>query len=372
MEHFYTLISISLNSCSLTSPLYVLLKHIFDSPFLLLLRPVKIDMDIFNGVPAVEAEQLPFNIDSLCCYVLPCKREALMASSKDGRPWKPWCTSKRAGHKGVRRRAVCKGSWRCNNKSCPFLKEKNSPNTVQFVAKSGKKVCLICENEATLVQCSAVKIWEFSQDQTSVSIYHCGFHRCTAIPRKQNRELENKLQEAFIENNTLKPSEASGNLLVSELKGEDWDEIERVAETVADSKRISSLKEKAKTLGSNGLGHSFDALSNFKSFCDKRDACYIYKMNNHELNGEMTYVFKCSSIQAQLALSMEYNGDGILNDQYCFADAKHDRCTGFKTLTLWVFHPVMRKLVKLATMESAKEDSKAVAMFWNLLNEVNT
>ena len=81
-------------------------------------------------------------------------------------------------------------------------------------------------------------------------------------------------------------------------------------------------------------------------------------------------MFKCSRFQADMALSMDRNGNGLLYEQYCYADATHKRCPGFKTLTLWVYLPLLRKLVKLATMESSREDTEGFVQFWSLLNEV--
>ena len=71
-----------------------------------------------------------------------------------------------------------------------------------------------------------------------------------------------------------------------------------------------------------------------------------------------------------MALSMVGDGNGLLCKQYCYADAIYKRCPGFKNLTLWVYHPLLCKLVKLATMESSREDTEAFIQFWSLLNEV--
>ena len=81
-------------------------------------------------------------------------------------------------------------------------------------------------------------------------------------------------------------------------------------------------------------------------------------------------MFKCSGFQARLALSMDSAKNGLLKDQLCYADATHRRCCGFKTLTLWVYHPLLCKLVKLATMESTREDTDAFVKFLSLFNEV--
>ena len=46
------------------------------------------------------------------------------------------------------------------------------------------------------------------------------------------------------------------------------------------------------------------------------------------------------------------------------------RCNGFVSLAASVYHPILRKLVPLATMECETEDACNVELFWNCLNEV--
>ena len=43
---------------------------------------------------------------------------------------------------------------------------------------------------------------------------------------------------------------------------------------------------------------------------------------------------------------------------------------GWKTLTLWVYHPNPQRLYRLATMEVKGETSKSVAQFWTIFNEM--
>lgn len=117
-------------------------------------------------------------------------------------------------------------------------------------------------------------------------------------------------------------------------------------------------------------GHCFDALCEFKKFCDQKDPLLVYRFNDERQNGDLMYVFKCLQFQAKLSLSMDRGETGLLNDQYCYADTTHKRCPGFKTLTLWVYHPLLRKLVKLATLECLTDDTDAFVQFWTLFNEV--
>lgn len=317
---------------------------------------------------AEHVDSLPFDVDGNRKFVISCDPENAMKSSKDGRPWQTWCTSRRSGHSNVRRRANCIGSWVCANPDCAFLKERKTANKVQFATSGGKKKCFVCENSADFVPCHATKVWEFNEDRTSVTIYHEGRHTCTAIPIKKNENVEKGLESAFKANQGLKPSSAANNALVNAMKeGKAWDEIDNIACTIADPKAIENIKNRSKK---SDLGHSFEALAEFKAFCDKRDPFLVYKMNDERHNKEPSFVFKTSRFQADLGVAMDRDGDGLLSSQYCFVDAKHNRCNGFKTITLWVYHPMIRKLVKLATMETRKEDTDAMVKFWSNWNEV--
>ncbi|CAB4015064.1 Hypothetical predicted protein [Paramuricea clavata] len=246
-------------------------------------------MGIFNEIECKHVKELPFDIDGFYHFQLECDPSNIMKSSKDGRRWKTWCTSKRKEHRGVRRRARCGGSWKCPNEDCLFLRKKGSPNDVQFTNNEIGKKCFICEEEAIFVECKAIK-----------------------------------------------------------------------AESLADSRRVQDTKAKAtKSLESHG--YSFDAFCEFKKFCDERHPNLLYRFNDERQNDNNTFVFKCSRFQANLAMSMDCEKIGLLHDQYCYADATHKRCPGFKTITLWVYHPLLRKLVEWkGTMESTTEDTEAM------------
>ena len=110
------------------------------------------------------------------------------------------------------------GSWKCPNEDCLFLKNKGSPNNVQFTDTDKGKKCFICEEEAIFVNCQAIKIWEFSSDKKFVDMYHSGLHTCHAIPNRRNLEVEQKLKGDFTKHSLLKPSEAIPNTMVCALK----------------------------------------------------------------------------------------------------------------------------------------------------------
>ena len=102
----------------------------------------------------------------------------------------------------------------------------------------------------------------------------------------------------------------------------------------------------------------------------EKDKFFIYKINDRALNGLLSFVFKSSTSMAQLAINMDRDGAGILKNEYAHVDAKHDRCRGFKSVTLWTYHPVMRKLVRLAVMDVEQENCESLTSFWSLFKEM--
>lgn len=159
----------------------------------------------------------------------------------------------------------------CPHLKCLFLKEKGLCNDVQLT-EGQNKMCFVCREEPTFIRCPTVKICEFSTDKAEADIYHFGCHICWAIPNKRNLQVESKLEEDFQKHASLKPSEAAANTLVCTLKktGSMWDQIEALTESLSDSRRIQNMKAKAKkSLEQNG--HLFDALCEFKKFCDEKD-----------------------------------------------------------------------------------------------------
>jgi hypothetical protein len=48
----------------------------------------------------------------------------------------------------------------------------------------------------------------------------------------------------------------------------------------------------------------------------------------------------------------------------------HESKDGFVSLTASVYHPILRKLVPLATMECSGENTSNIELFWSTFNEV--
>ena len=101
--------------------------------------------------------------------------------------------------------------------------------------------------------------------------------------------------------------------------------------------------------------HSIAAVGELKQITDTSDRFLIYKCNDSLLNGEQDYVFKSSFQMGHMGLNMDQNNEGSpIQHEYCYFDGIHAKCQNWKTLTLWVYHPGSRKLMRLATMEVKK------------------
>lgn len=310
--------------------------------------------------------KVPFDIDGNIVYRLPYNTKEKMKSSLDGRPWKTWVTSSRKGFAGVRRRANCKGSYKCYNIHCSYNKQYNIVNRTQFEKEGEETVCKCCGVRAIHIDCPAVKVWEFPSNSHLVTIMHAGNHTCVAIPRQDS----SKLETVFNENPDLRPRQAACKLAVNAIKaGKSWEEVIKITDTFINTNKVRNVKQKVrKSMHPSGV--NFEAVGQLKSKVDDQDPYYIYRVNDRKLNQQKSYVFKTSRTQANIVLSMDRHREGILNKEYCFMDVKHNRCSGFKTFSVHVYHPLLRKVITLATMECEDETTDTFTKFWILLNEV--
>lgn len=150
----------------------------------------------------------------------------------------------------------------------------------------------------------------------------------------------------------------------------DWASIEKAAIETLDKKWISNEKQKMRN-NNEPHGHNFEAIACFKQFSDSCDPYYIYKLNDRHGNPDKpSFVFKTMKLKASFALNMDETKDHILSKEFCFFDGKVKRCNDFASLTASVYHPILRKLVPLATMECETEDACNVELFWNCFNKV--
>ncbi len=330
----------------------------------------KSNISEWNNVLISDVDKLPYNIDGLVAYQLPFDPNKRMHSSKDGRPWGTWVTSNRKGFSGLRRSARCKGGYKCENRNCLFLGIYKKNNQVQFETDlDGVVSCSTCGVKGTKVHCYAKKIWEFDDCENVVTVYHTGTHACEA---KQPISFNDEgLKRKFTDNIKATPRQAADDIIVEALYDKDmtWDDVHKVVDSVIEEGKVKYCKQKTQN-EANPFGHSFEAVGELRSRLIEKDPFLLYKINNRNMNGEPSYVFKMSKIQAKLAVAMDCSGNDFLASEYCYFDGTFKRCPGFVTLGAHVYLELLRKIVKIATMECETESTETMVIFWSLLNEV--
>ena len=116
--------------------------------------------------------------------------------------------------------------------------------------------------------------------------------------------------------------------------------------------------------------HFLEAIGILKKATDMEDKYLIYKINNSQFNREPDYVFKSSTTMAQPAIDMDQNvPEHPLQCEEAYFDRSHSWCVGYKTLALFVYHPAMQQVLRLAIME-VKMSQHMKCLFWMMFNEI--
>ena len=73
----------------------------------------------------------------------------------------------------------------------------------------------------------------------------------------------------------------------------------------------------------------------------------------------------------KLAIDMDVDGpENPLQLENTYFDATHQHVHGFKSLGLWIYHPSMRKILRLASMEIRTENTEDITKFFLFFNEI--
>ena len=116
---------------------------------------------------------------------------------------------------------------------------------------------------------------------------------------------------------------------------------------------------------------SIEAVVELKKGSDELDKYYIYEINNSAMNNLPDFVVKSGSTVLQFAIEMDQNGpESILQDEDVYFDGCHSWCKDFISFGLWFRHPSMWQVIKLAGMETKKEDTQVITLFFSKFNEM--
>ena len=328
-------------------------------------------MYLFKNIVPKVTEHTPGMIDGNTLYHVRTSREKWLQDTSDLRYF-DMQTSSRAGYLGLRKIGTCQGSYICNNNACAFrtTNPDGYPNRMNWKNVRGQplKICSICEHIAQREGCGAVKMVEFNPVTNIASVYHMGYHCCWV---KKDRQRISAIRNEIKQRNLKGPAKDIALAQMGELieNGEmDWAVIE--AEKWINRRDTSRILSEENGNIVPDL-NSFDAVAVVKKKVDTKDPYYIYRISNGAMQNTTDYVFKSSTQSAKIALQMDI--DGPLNGmqlENAYFDATHRRVHGFKSLVLWTYHPALKKIIRLATMEIRTENTNDIAQFFKLFNEI--
>ena len=135
------------------------------------------------------------------------------------------------------------------------------------------------------------------------------------------------------------------------------------------AKRVLSNNQNMDVVGEDN--NSFDVVAITKKQADLKDEFHINRIKNGSMNNCSDHVFKSSRVMEELAVQMDVTGpESILQQENAYFDVIHTHVHGFKSLGLWFYHPTMRKIIRLASMDIRSENTKDIALFFTMFNEI--
>ena len=276
------------------------------------------------------------------------------------------------GFSGIRRIGTCLGSFVCRNDQCPFVltSHDHKPNKVSWCVPRGKRHLRTCNIYDHIVQregCGAKKLVEYDSLCKIATVYHLGEHICWMCI--DNRDRNDMLRRKIEEKKLSGPAKQVSINEISHLI-DDGDMDAAVAEAECWVDRCAVERQLQSSAPNTGLDHnSFDAVGIIKRKTDEHDPYYIFRIGNKNLDSGCHFVFKSSRKMAEIALQMDQDGkDNILQMENAYFDAAHMRVFGFKTFALWLLHPAMKQVLRLASMELCSENYVEIANFFILFN----
>ena len=326
----------------------------------------------FDSMIPEEIDVIPPDIDGWKFYKVPATLENWTTVTSDMRHFLMRTSSKKNYH-GRRKVGICKGSLVCPNKHCGFIStsHNNQRNRINFVMPRGRdvKICQICEAVALVEPCGARKLIDFDPLAENALVYHIGHHKCSPKIDKRKDLIEH------LSSQTQKFTGSAKDMAIKETiywisKG-DPEKARSVASTWTDLRTAKNLMNQQDEF--KGEDHnSYDAVAIVKKAFDPMDEFLIYRINNGYMNNGADYVFKSSKVCAEIAIEMDIHAEAgsLFHLENAYFDCTHTRVYGFKTMGLWTYHPTMRKIVRLASMELRSENTESIRICLQLFNEI--
>ena len=84
---------------------------------------------------------------------------------------------------------------------------------------------------------------------------------------------------------------------------------------------------------------------------------------------ESTYVITSSELKAKIASDMNRSGTHFMAKEFAFIDGTKSMCAGYTELTISVYHPLLRRTIKLCSMFCNGENSENVETMVSSMDE---
>ena len=135
-------------------------------------------------IEAKVVDEIPWDIDGLCKFILKCAPEEWQKMTRDGH-WFLMNTSGKSTSSYVRKVGHCLGSFVCYNPICSKRLTENVINRINFKHEGdGKFTCGPCGEVAQRVYCGAIKRMHFNKLKYEAFVEHQGTHTCNLKPNK--------------------------------------------------------------------------------------------------------------------------------------------------------------------------------------------
>ena len=325
-----------------------------------------------------EVDFMPANIDGDVSYLIRnVSRDTFNVQIADRRHFHMKLSSTKDQKAGDRRRTgICRGNFCCYNPDCSFLRQtKGEANRISFKNHGLRlvKSCTYCGRIARREGCGARKIAEYRDDLKQAIVHHFGTHRCKLLPptKQRKKEILRRLEEAGQKNPLMSARQFVHGQITEKMVKDDMRGARRDARLFADNTFNQRCFAEARADSDRVRDkHSFDAVATFKANkADKEDPFYVYRVHNGMGDGGEDYVFKSSRVAAQIMVDMDMDGeDNCLKGAVAFIDGAHSHCDGFISFVLWVYHPMMGRMLRLALMDIRAESTNALVIFWQVCN----
>ena len=99
----------------------------------------------------------------------------------------------------------------------------------------------------------------------------------------------------------------------------------------------------------------------------------MYIVNNNLGDPDLPLLVLIMGVEkTRMAINMDREGKHYSRDKFCFFffDGNRKWCWAFIILTASTYHPLLRKQVPMAIMETPAKNTQNVTLFWTLFNEV--